>query len=218
MAKLGQNEFPEVSLTESIELAQRIYEDLGGEVRRDSLAIVLGMSPTGGAYGARVGALRIWGLTTGRGFIRLTQEGVRIAAPSSTAEGVEVARRLAAYVPLFNELHDRLGDTNVDQSVLAVMLQEITGAEMDDVMRRVAMVERIFNGIRGYLDSSDSLMGNVSEIERAVSATGDFEPLPRGWMELRYDDGKLRMRETVASIDTLIVTLERRRDRLLGDE
>ena len=53
---------------------------------------------------------------------------------------------LAGSVPLFNELHDRLGDSGVDQSVLAAMLQEITGAEMENVMYRVALIERIFGG------------------------------------------------------------------------
>lgn len=218
MAKLGQNEFPEVGLTESVELARRIYDDLGGEVRRDGLAIVLGMSPSGGAYGARIGALRMWGLATGRGLIRLTQDGVRVAAPTSAVESAEVMRRLAASVPLFNELQERMGDASVDQSVLAVMLQEITGAEMDDVMRRVAMVERIFGGIRGYLDGSTNAEIVSSPEGQSSLEVREVDALPRGWMEFRYADGALRMRETVENLDVLIGTLETRRNRLLGDE
>ena len=42
----------------------------------------------------------------------------------------------------------------------------------------------------------------------------DIENLPEGWMEFRYDDGALRMRETAANLDMLIATLESRRDRL----
>ena len=221
MAKLGQNEFPEIGLADSIELTRRIYDDLGGEVRRDGLAIVLGMSPTGGAYGARIGALRMWGLARGRGLIRLTEDGVRIASPTSVMEETDVMRKLAASVPLFNELHHRMGKSNVDQSVMAVMLQEITGEDMNDVMRRVAMVERIFAGIRGLLGDSQ----NPNEVDtddaatsRRTSPTGDVEALPRGWIEFRYDDGALRMRETAENLDVLIGTLETRRNRLMGDE
>ena len=224
MAKLGQNEFPEIGLADSIELTRRIYDDLGGEVRRDGLAIVLGMSPTGGAYGARIGALRMWGLASGRGLIRLTEDGVRIASPTSVMEETDVMRKLAASVPLFNELHHRIGDSTVDQSVLAVMLQEITGADISDVMRRVAMVERIFASIHGLLnqlliDNDDSVDAKSDDASaRKSSTTGEIEPLRRGWMELRYDDGSLRMRETVQNLDVLIGTLEARRNRLMGDE
>ena len=218
MAKLGQIEFPEVGLPESIELARRIHVDLGGEVRRDGLAIVLGMSSSGGAFGAKIGALRMWGLATGRGLVRLTPEGERVADTSNPSDRAEVVRTLAASVPLFNELHLRIGENSVDQSVLAVMLQEITGAEMDDVMRRVAMVERIFGGIRGHLDGSDSFVEDNIAIGQPETATGEIEKLPRGWIEFRYDDGALRMRETVENLDVLIGTLETRRDRMLDDE
>ena len=47
MAKLGDCDFPEIGLAESVELTRRIYDELGGDVRRDGLAIVLGMSPAG---------------------------------------------------------------------------------------------------------------------------------------------------------------------------
>lgn len=218
MAKLGQNEFPEIPLAETVDLARRIYDDLGGEVRRDGLAIVLDMSPTGGAFGARISALRMWGLATGRGLITLTQDAILIASNPTPSDENRVIRKLAASVPLFNELHQKIGDANVDQSVMAVMLQEITGAEMSDVTRRVAMVERIFGGIRAHLDSETELDAGQS-VELQSSSDGDQTPqLPSGWIEFRYDDGSLRMRETVENLDMLIGTLETRRNRLIGED
>lgn len=211
MAKLGDYEFPEIGLTESIELTRRIYDDLRGEVRRDALAMVLHMSPAGGAFGARASALRIWGLATGRSSIELTPAGVRISSPTSPDDEAKVMRRLAASVPLFNELHERIGDSSVDQSVLAAMLQEITGVEMDEIVRRVAMIDRIFEGIKGYLNASDDLQAEKNSMSRIGT---NIENLPEGWMEFRYDDGALRMRETAANLDMLIATLESRRDRL----
>ena len=161
MAKLGDYEFPEIGLTESVELTRRIYDDLRGEVRRDALAMVLHMSPAGGAFGARASALRIWGLATGRSSIELTPAGVRISSPTSPDDEAKVMRRLAASVPLFNELHERIGDSGVDQSVLAAILQEITGAEMDEVVHDVSpMIDRIFEGIRKYLDANQTDLSN----------------------------------------------------------
>ena len=120
-------------------------------------------------------------------------------------------RNLAASVPLFNDLYDRTGDSSVDQSVLSAILQEITGAEMDEIVQRVAVIDRIFEGIRKYLSESDYYQTE----KNAMLGTGtDIENLPEGWMEFRYDDGALRMRETAANLDMLIATLESRRDRL----
>lgn len=218
MAKLGQYEFPEIGLTDSIELARRIHEELRGKVRRDALAIALRMSPEGGGFGRWVGALRMWGLATGGTVISLTPDGIRIVAHSNALEAAELRRKLAASVPLFNELHDRLGDSGVDQSVLAAMLQEISGAETENVMYRVALVERIFGGVRGYLDGSADAEVFALVEEQAIAEARESETLSHGWIELRYDDGALRVKETMANLDVLIATLESRRDRLIGDE
>lgn len=211
MAKLGDFEFPEVGLTDSIELARRIHEDLSGEVRRDGLAMILDMSPTGGAYGARIGALRMWGLATGRSVIRLTSNAEKVAAAIDSSEESAVIATLARSVPLFNELQDRLGDGNVDQRVLTVMLQEITGAEIDEVTRRVPMVERIFGGIRGLLDD----FSNEKWPEHQIGAATLDRP-QTGWIEFRYDDGNLRLRETPENLDVLINVLEARKSHLRG--
>lgn len=218
MAKLGQREFPEIPLDESVDLARRIHDDLAGEVRRDGLAIVLGMSPTGGAFGARVSALRMWGLATGRSLIALTDQGVKIANCDDIHQEIDLLRSVATSVPLFNELHEKIGDSNVDQSVLAVTLQEITGAEMHEVTRRVAMIERIFGGIKDLLGTESDDFAHGSDEPQASFTIQEPEPLQPGWIEFRYDDGALRMRETVENLDVLIGTLETRRNRLIDEQ
>lgn len=120
-------------------------------------------------------------------------------------------RSLAASVPLFNHLYDRIGDSSVEQSVMAAILQEITGSEMNEIVQRVAVIERIFEGIHPYLSEFDDLLAERNAMLRRGS---NIENLPEGWMEFRYDDGALRMRETAANLDMLIATLESRRDRL----
>ena len=215
MAKLADIEFPEAGLDESVDLARRIYDDLGGEVRRDGLAIVLGMSSSGGAFASRIGALRMWGLVSGRGVLKLTEDGIRISEVASLTQRAEIMQRLAASIPLFNELHEKIGNTTIDHSVLAVLLQEITGAEMGEVMRRLPLVERIFEGIREYLDES---FDPEAASNHESHTSEETEPLPRGWIEFRYDDGTLRLRETVENVDVLIGTLETRRNKLLGNE
>ncbi len=221
MAKLGGFEFPEVGLVDSVVLARRIHEDLGGEVRRDALAMVLDMSPSGGAYGARIGALRMWGLATGRSVIRLTGDGVRVVSARGDGEEMEMMRKLSRSVPLFNELETRIGDGKVEQRVLAVMLQEVTGAEIGEVMRRMPMVERIYGAIRSFLegfndDVWDTDASDLTETGRPEDGVTDVSVLPRGWIEFRYDDGTLRLRETPENLDVLIGVMEARKWRVGG--
>ena len=216
MAKLGDFEFPEVGLVDSVALARRIHEDLGGEVRRDALAMVLDMSPTGGAYGARIGALRMWGLATGRSVIRLTGDGVRVVSARGEGEEMEMMRKLSRSVPLFNDLEARIGDGKVDQRVLAVLLQEVTGAEIGDVMRRMPMVERIYGAIRNFLEGFndedwDEDARDTAETGRPDEGISEVSALPKGWMEFRYDDGTLRLRESPENLDVLIGVLESRK-------
>lgn len=216
MATLGDFEYPEVDLADSLELARRIHDDLSGEVRRDGLAMVLGMSPTGGAYGARIGSLRMWGLATGRSVIKLTSDAERFATAENSQERAAIIRKLAKSVGLFNELRGRLGDSSADQRVLAVMLQEITSTEMDEVLRRVPTIERIFAALPDVDDALTDYPSFQIGIEPPIPARESQEsdretPLPQGWMEFRYDDGTLRLRETVENLDVMINVLEARK-------
>ena len=222
MAKLGDFEFPEVGLTESVELARRIQEELSGEVRRDGLAIILDMSPSGGAYGARIGALRMWGLATGRSVIKLTNDAVRAVSAADPSSETRILAKLARSVPLFNEIHERIGDSAVDQRVLAVMLQEITGAEMDEIMRRTAMIERIFTAIREFYAIDDAEIPTESQrdstgLERSREGSFDLPELREGWIDFKYDDGNLRLKETIENLDVLIAVLESRKRKFEAD-
>ena len=216
MAKLSDFEFPEVGLPDSVELARRIHEELGGEVRRDGLAMILDMSPTGGAYGARIGALRMWGLATGRSVIRLTRDAERLISTTNPIEEAALMRKLARSVPFFNELNDRIGDASLDQRILSVMMQEITGAEMEEVARRVALVERIYGGIQGVGDANaDEEWAREDHDLPTVESDRDAE-LPKGWMEFKYDDGALRLRESIENLDVLMGVLKARKDQIKG--
>ena len=214
MAKLGKYEFPEIGLLESVEITRKLYDELGGDARRDSLAIYLGLSPSGGTFGARINALRLWGLASGRGSIKLTPAGIQISSPTSPTEERQALRRLAASIPLFNVLHDRIGNANANQIVLTAKLHEITGVEMSEVKRRVPTIQRIFEGIREHLATPDDELLDQIAANQSNANNENLDPLPRGWIQFSYDDGTLRMRETPANLEMLIATLESRRDRL----
>ncbi len=155
MAKLGEYEFPEIGLVESIELGQKIAREFAGEVSRQGLARSLGMSERGGAFSARLGALRMWGVAGGRSRVRVTRDGLRAVTPLSAKESEDARASLARNVSLFVEMSKRLGDDPYAPDRIAVLLEELSGADRTEVARRLALIDRIFSEARPYLPKAD---------------------------------------------------------------
>lgn len=151
MAKIGNCEFPEIGLVESIELGQKIAREFAGEVSRQGLARSLGMSERGGAFSARLGALRMWGVAGGRSRVRVTRDGLRAVTPLSVKEGEDARALLARNVSLFSEMASRIGEEPYESDRLAVLLEELSGADRTEVARRLPMIDRIFSEVRSYL-------------------------------------------------------------------
>jgi len=178
MAKLGDYEFPEIGLIESIELGKKIAREFAGEVSRQGLARSLDMSERGGAYSARLGALRMWGVAGGRSRVRVTRDGLRAVTPLSAKESENARVALARNVSLFVEMSTRLGDDPYESDRLAVLLEELSGADRTEVARRLALIDRIFTEARPHLpkpDSGSKQMGSaISDLNRAAT----MQPAP----------------------------------------
>ena len=172
MAKLGVYEFPEIGLGESIDLGQKIAREFAGEVSRQGLARSLGMSERGGAFSARLGALRMWGVAGGRSRLRVTRVGLRAVTPLSAKESEDARTALARNVALFVEMSARLGDDPYESDRLAVLLEELSGADRNGVSRRLALIDRIFSETRPYLPKPD-----------LSPAQSDASPRPRAILQ-----------------------------------
>ena len=151
MAKLGDFEFPEIGLVESIDLGQKIAREFAGEISRQGLARSLGMSERGGAFSARLGALRLWGVAGGRSRVRVTRDGLRAVTPLSAKESEDARAALARNVALFVEMSTRIGEGPYTPDRLAVLLEELTGADRTEVARRLPLIDRIFSEARPFL-------------------------------------------------------------------
>ncbi|GEM_PF-542799 len=179
MAKLGDYEFPEIGLVESIELGQKIAREFAGEVSRQGLARSLGMSERGGAFSARLGALRMWGVAGGRSRVRVTRDGLRAVTPLSAKESEGARVALARNVLLFVDMSTRLGDDPYESDRLAVLLEELSGADRTEVARRLALIDRIFSEARSFLPKPDpvqaSTSGPGSVRQRVTQSSSQFE-------------------------------------------
>ena len=225
MAKIGNTEYPDIGLLECLHTARAIKLDFGGEIKRSGLAHVLGMSPSGGAFAARLGSMRMWGIVDGRSTLRLTDAASRTVGDIDA--GTETGRiaELAKNVHLFNLLHARLQTGTADKSVLAATLQELTDAPMGEVNSRLPQVERLFNEVRRYMEptvpiraqpreTADIPSGGPSERGHSRGHEPDLETKPPTTMKLSFDGGEMAMDETPDNIDLFITALITRKRKL----
>ena len=176
MAKLGSYEYPEIALEESLDLGRRISREFSGEISRQGLARILGMSERGGAFSARIGALRMWGIAEGRSRLRLTRDGLRAVTPVSMREGETARVSLAENIGLFTELSVRLGDSTYTPEQFAVLVQDVTSANPSEIRHRLALLDRLFNQARLYLPKKK--YGGAADINFSYENT-----IESGWRQ-----------------------------------
>jgi hypothetical protein len=182
MPTLGRFEYPGFPLSDSVALGQRIAREFAGEISRRGVASALGMSARGGAFSARLGALRQWGVATGRSRVRVTRDGLRASTPLSVQEAESARRTLARSVPLFVQLSARLGNGPYDTARLAVLLEEITGAGRQQIAPRLAAIDRVFSEVRGYL-AAESTRDSAQAAPAATTTQPPGQPtspVPQG--------------------------------------
>ena len=229
MAKIGNAEYPDIGLLECLHTARTIQLDFGGEIKRGGLAHVLGMAGSGGAFAARLGSMRMWGIIDGRSNLRLTDAANR--AVGSGNAGIEAAATsaLARNVPLFNDLHARLQPGAADKAVLAATVQELTDAPMPEVANKLPQIERLFNEVRRYMELPDAdragsgVIANAvsvgpSENRTAVERKPHREAEPAASMTLSFDGGEMVMDETPDNIDLFITALVTRKRKLVQQD
>lgn len=230
MARLGDWEYPEINLSASIDVARKVTREFSGEVSRTGLARSLGMSERGGAFAARLAALRLWGIATGRSRIRLTRDGFRATNPNSASEAESALRQLARSVPLLVELGKRAPHSAAGPESLAVFVEEITGAGQEDVNQAITTVDRLFREVRQYLDDSVESYAEheyygrrerqgAGESERRNERDADsnsISPSARqadtgGRVELSIPGSSLSLPESIENLDLALTVLMARR-------
>ena len=178
MARLGEYEYPDIGLLESIELGKKISREFAGEVSRHGLARSLGMAERGGAFAARIGALRMWGIANGRSRLRVSRDGLRAVNPLSPQESDSARRKLAGTVNLFAEMASRMSAGPYDNARLAVLVEEITGADRTAVAGKIAALDRVFSEVRPFLQNRTSYSENRSSEPVAEFSHGQVNDQP----------------------------------------
>lgn len=219
MSRLGDYDVPDITLTESIALLRRVHGSMGTNASRAGVAGLLRLNPRGGWYASVLSALRIWGLIDGRGTVRMTSLGVRLATTQDA-----VARQQAALSwPLLAALARRIPGGLPGRSDLALVLFEVTNAGAGRIHASLVQVRRILEDAwpeRGSnLPAEASAPPASGSAEVAVEAADGLRPPDAGGrIELGFSGGHISLPETAENLELVVELLSRRLGVIRGED
>ena len=189
--KLGNYAYPDVSLSESIEDAKKIYDRFKDE-EVDSQLISETIGYRGGSFIQRLSALRKYGLVSPRGKVRVTDLGKKITYPANRDVELSAIEEAVKNVELFNILYDKFG-IELPKEKFWVNLVNITGAEAPDAQDKEDIIRQI------YMDSIKSLMfkERVGKAELPVT----FEVAEPDFATFETDDFKIQIRKDLTTVE-----------------
>lgn len=189
--KLGNYAYPDISLSESINDAKKIYDRFKDE-EVDSQLISETIGYRGGTFLQRLSALRKYGLVNPRGKIRVTDLGKKITYPANQDVELSAIEEAVKNVELFKILYDKFG-MELPKEKFWVNLVNITGAEAPDTQAKENTIRQI------YTDSIKPLMFKVRVVEAELPRT--IEVVEPDFATFETDDFKIQVRKDLATIE-----------------
>lgn len=191
MGKIGNFEYPEYKITDSLQVAQIIEDQFKGKVESQAaLCSALGhTNPKSGGYIGKITALKRYGLVSGRRELISTPLAQQILHPVSDEEKAEGIASAMENVELFKRIFERLGETMPTDSFW-VDLVEITGEDRSVAQKDAIKLRNIYIDGYKYLVSArkaDIEPGSNEAKDELVKA--EMPPTPTGALfELRTKD------------------------------
>lgn len=220
MARLGTLEYPSISLTEAVSIAEKVAKEFHGSITTSGLAKALQMAEKGGGFRHKVAAVKDYGLLDGRGTLSTTPLAERIVYPRSEREGDQARAESFFRVDLFKRLFDRTQGTIPDEESFAIFLEDVTGAGRIDVSKRSGRVRRLYaEGVQyARVTTPGDRPEDVheeSERDRDIVKRINKKERSPDFITLFAGDYELRLPFTPQSVDIIIGVLEMMKGQLV---
>jgi hypothetical protein len=153
MAGIGDQEYPELTPSEAISIAERVGRE--SVKTKSGLVAVMGLKDASGYFYHRVSALtKYYGLID-RSLtnVTLTPIGERIAHPLSEADKRAAMADAVGRVPLLRVLHEALG-RNFHDADFRTKLKEVTHAPLSDIEKQGPFLEKVYRDAIQYLEAA----------------------------------------------------------------
>ena len=216
MGTIGTFEYPDYTLTDSIQVAQIIDDQFKGKVENQAtLSATLGhKNVKSGGYIGKITALRRYGLVSGRGELTTTQLAKQILHPISEEEKTEAMAVAMENVELFKRIFERLGLT-MPADTFWVDLVEITSEDRSVAQKDAIRIRNLYMDGYKFLVSARKVEIKHKDIEAKTEvAKTEISPIQSDALfELRTKDyGTLiaKDEESIAVARNLIDIIERK--------
>ena len=205
MSKLDGYEYPDIPVTQAIEIVRLIEEENIETLQ--VLANALGhKGPTawrGGGFRSKMAALGKYGLLAGRpSDLQLSEIAKSIVHPRNDEERSSAISRAVLTVPLLAKLHEKL-DGRVPRE-LWMPLYDITKTDQKIVKKHADTIRRI------YMDAIPYLQSRTETYPREGPRKEDegIKELPPGTLRFMTEDINITVPKSDANIDYLRNLLE----------
>lgn len=216
MGTIGNFEYPDYTLTDSIQVVQIIDDQFKGKVENQAaLSAALGHKTVkSGGYIGKITALRRYGLVSGRGELTTTQLAKQILHPISEEEKTEAIAVAMENVELFKRIFERLGQT-MPADTFWVDLVEITGEDRSVAQKDAIRIRNLYMDGYRFLASARKAETRPKSIETKTElAKAEIPSIPSDALfELRTKDyGTLIVKdeESIEVARNLIDIIERK--------
>lgn len=210
MPKIGSLDYPTMMLSDAANVAEKVAKEFHGSVPTSGLAKALNMAEKGGAFLHKVASLKDYELLEGRGTLKVTPLGERIAFPRNPGEADRARAEAFRQIELFRRLFDRTQGRVPDEDSFEIFLQEVTGASRMDVARKAATIRRLFADGAQFAKAAAEIQPTDEEMFE-VAEPWTLKTAKRGranLIELYAGDIELRLPASSQSIDIIIGVLK----------
>lgn len=224
MTSIGNAEYPEISISESVEVIEGIKREKAQTTA--ALGKVMGLTnvSTGFFYNKAAALSKFYGLIERQKTnVTLTPLAKRIVYPVTPTDREAALYEVAARVPLLSNLFQALGP-EFHQLDFPTKLLEITGASHEEIEAKGPKVEKLYRdalqylrpGMRGGLSSvapTGPMIGenNLRESESQTKLRPDQEnrrSTEPGWWIAESDGMSLRIRRDPEALEDAIATIK----------
>lgn len=207
MGQLGrgkEGEYPDITLTEAIELVRKII-DVGGHISRSGLAKIENIDPRGAGLQSRVRDLVAYGFIEENGELQVTPLAKEVVAGDT-----DKAWQAFLNIPLYAQMDERLkGKEPLDKVVLQNILYEITKADNESISRRAARLKNNYMEALSYFSGGKQTGGQALESrpsgrasEQQVQQSG-VATIPKDYAVLVTDSFIVGARKDLDSLELL---------------
>lgn len=160
-------------------------------------------------------ALRLWGLVDGRGTVRMTSLGVRLA----TAPDLAAREQAALSWPLLAALARRIPGDLPGRSDLALVLFEVTNAGAGRIHASLVQVRRMLEDAWPERRPAVQQAETPGSTEPPIGGAAGARLVESGGrIELGFSGGHISLPETPENLELVVELLKRRLAELGGDQ